>query len=61
MEKSELIDWLHAENLQWESLLAQIDLQRMEQPGVNADWSMKDMVAHLTGWSSACGLHKAAN
>jgi hypothetical protein len=22
----------------------------MDQPGVNGDWSMKDMVAHLTGW-----------
>ena len=51
MEKSELIDWLHAENQQWEALLAQIDLTDMDQPGVNADWSMKDMVAHLTGWN----------
>jgi hypothetical protein len=22
----------------------------MDQPGVNGDWSMKDIVAHLTGW-----------
>src|SRR5262249_5617999 len=24
---------------------------RMDQPGVNGDWSMKDIVAHLTGWN----------
>jgi uncharacterized protein DUF1706 len=23
----------------------------MDQPGVAANWSMKDMVAHLTGWN----------
>jgi hypothetical protein len=23
----------------------------MEQPGINGDWSMKDIVAHLTGWN----------
>ena len=51
MEKSELIDWLQAENRQWQALLAQIDLPGMDQPGVNGDWSMKDMVAHLTGWN----------
>ena len=31
-------------------LLAQIGPERMEQPGVNGRWSMKDMVAHLNGW-----------
>jgi hypothetical protein len=23
----------------------------MDQPGVNGDWSVKDVVAHLTGWN----------
>jgi len=51
MKKSELLNWLQEEYQQWEALLEQIDLTRMEQPGVNGDWSMKDMVAHLTGWN----------
>jgi hypothetical protein len=50
MNKSELLDWLQEEYRQWEELLEQIGQERMEQPGVNGDWSMKDIVAHLTGW-----------
>jgi len=50
MKKSELLDWLREEYRQWEALLDEIGPARMEQPGVNGDWSMKDIVAHLTGW-----------
>ena len=50
MNKSELLDWMEEEYQQWEALLDQIGPERMEQPGVNGDWSMKDIVAHLTGW-----------
>ncbi|NJM05518.1 ClbS/DfsB family four-helix bundle protein [Candidatus Gracilibacteria bacterium] len=48
--KSELLQWLDNEYRQWEVLLAQVSPARMDQPGVNGDWSMKDIVAHLTGW-----------
>jgi hypothetical protein len=51
MKKSELLNWLQGEYRQWEALLDQIGLARMDQPGVNGDWSMKDMIAHLTGWN----------
>ncbi len=50
MKKSELLNWLQEEYQQWEALLDQIGPTRMDQPGVNGDWSMKDIVAHLTGW-----------
>ena len=50
MKKSELLYWLQDEYRQWEGLLDQVGPERMEQPGVNGDWSMKDIVAHLTGW-----------
>jgi hypothetical protein len=50
MKKSELLNWLQEEYQQWEAFLDQIGLARMDQPGVNGDWSMKDIVAHLTGW-----------
>lgn len=50
MTKSELLDWLQKEYQQWEAFLDQIGPARMDQPGVNGDWSMKDIVAHLTGW-----------
>ena len=50
MKKFELINWLREEQQQWEALLEKIGPERMEQPGVNGNWSMKDIVAHLTGW-----------
>lgn len=50
MNKAELLDWLQAEQRQWQAFLDQIGPKRMEQPGVTGDWSMKDIVAHLTDW-----------
>ena len=51
MKKSELLNWLQEEYRQWETFLDQIGPARMDQPGVNGDWSIKDIVAHLTGWN----------
>lgn len=50
MKKSELLNWLQEEYRQWEAFLDEIGPERMDQPGVNGDWSMKDIIAHLTGW-----------
>jgi hypothetical protein len=51
MMKTGLINWLKEEYRQWEAFLDQIGRDRMDQPGVNGDWSMKDIVAHLSGWN----------
>lgn len=50
MTKSELLNWLREEYEKWKTFLDQIGEAQMDQPGVNGDWSMKDIVAHLTGW-----------
>ena len=50
MNKTELIDWLKSEQKQWQDLLRKFDHADMETPGVNGDWSLKDLVAHLTMW-----------
>ena len=50
MNKSEFLNWLRAEYQQWQILLDQIGPHRTDQPGVAGDWSMKEVVAHLTGW-----------
>ena len=60
MNKSQLLNWLQEEYRQWEGLLDQIGTARMEQPGVNGDWSMKDIVAHLTGWNRRLVAHIGA-
>lgn len=51
MTKAELIDWLRERHREWEGWLAEIGLARMDRPGVNGAWTMKDMVAHHTGWN----------
>ena len=53
MNKSELLSGLQEEYQQWEALLEQIGPTRMDQPGVNGQWSFKDLVAHVNGpWES---------
>jgi hypothetical protein len=51
MNKSELLNWLNEQDRQWETILDQVGRSRMDIPGVNGAWSMKDMIAHLTGWN----------
>jgi hypothetical protein len=48
--KAQILDDLKAEQAQWEALLQDIGEEHMIQPGVAAEWSIKDVVAHLTGW-----------
>ena len=50
MNKAELLNGLREEYQQWDELLDQIGEAHMDQPGAAADWSIKDIVAHLTGW-----------
>ena len=48
--KAQLLNDLKSEQARWEALLQEIGEEHMTQPGVAAEWSIKDIVAHLTGW-----------
>ncbi len=48
--KAQLLDDLKSERAQWEALLQDIGEDHMIQPGVTGEWSIKDIVAHLTFW-----------
>lgn len=50
MSKAQLLDDLKAEQAGWEALLDEIGEEHMTQPGVAGDWSIADIIAHLTGW-----------
>lgn len=50
MSKQALLENLQLENERWQALLEQIDPQLMEKPGLAGNWSVKDLIAHLTGW-----------
>ncbi len=44
---------LRAERARWNALLDQVGLDRMDVPGVEGDWSVKELVAHLTWYEQA--------
>ncbi len=48
MTRAELVDTLRTERENWESLLAEIGRERMTQPGATGEWSVKDVIAHVT-------------
>ncbi len=50
MNRSELLNGLKEEYRSWQALLDEIGIEHMAQPGVAGSWSIKDIVAHLTGW-----------
>jgi hypothetical protein len=39
-------------NQEWDSLLGQIPLERMTHPGAAGEWSVKDIVAHITWYEN---------
>src|SRR6266566_3376369 len=48
--KAQLLNDLKDEQGRWEALLSDIGEAHMTQPQVAGGWSIKDIVAHLTGW-----------
>src|SRR5260370_31744470 len=47
MTGARLATILQAERSRWSALLAQVGLERMEGPGVEGNWSVKQVGAHL--------------
>ena len=50
--KAELTAAMQEERGRWEALLRQVGEERMNLPGASGEWSVKDVVAHLTVWES---------
>jgi hypothetical protein len=48
MTSARLLSIMQMERAEWEALLAQVGEARMTEPGVEGQWSVKDIVAHLT-------------
>jgi hypothetical protein len=45
------------ERTEWETLLAEIGEERMETPGASGDWTVKDVIAHMSGWHTPSLTH----
>jgi len=50
ISKTQLLAELNDENASWLALLDDIGEANMTQPEVAGGWSIKDIIAHLTGW-----------
>ncbi len=44
----QLIANIQNERAAWETLIEQIDQERLTSPGVAGSWSVKDIIAHIT-------------
>lgn len=47
MDKTTFMNTLQETRAQWEELLAQVEEERMLQPGAAGFWSVKDVIAHV--------------
>src|SRR5215467_10152666 len=50
ISKKQLLAEMQSEQTAWLALLDEIGEENMTQPEVAGGWSIKDIVAHLTGW-----------
>jgi hypothetical protein len=50
ISKAELLDNMRAERARWDALLERVGVDRMGLPGVDGDWSVKDIVAHVAAY-----------
>ncbi len=48
MTKSRLLATLRSKRAEWDAVLAEVPVGQMDEPGAAGDWSVKDIVAHLT-------------
>lgn len=54
---AQLLDTMRTARSDWEALLAEVGEARFTEPGVEGDWSLKDIIAHLTyyeTWATQC-------
>jgi len=51
ISKASLLHELRAARAEWEALLAEVGQSRMTELGAAGDWSVKDVMAHLTSYS----------
>ena len=60
VNKPALLGMIRSARARWEALLAEIPAAWMTEPGVEGEWSVKDVVAHIAwGEREALGVAKA--
>jgi hypothetical protein len=54
--KAELVQTMQTSYTAFEQLLTTLDETQLTTPGVNGDWSVKDILAHIAAWHTHCAL-----
>lgn len=52
MKKAELLDSIRSRRREWDEALAGVAEERNQVAGASGEWSVKDVVAHVTWWES---------
>ncbi len=52
MKKAELLDSIQSRRREWNETLAEVAEERMLESGVAGEWSIKDVIAHVTWWDT---------
>jgi hypothetical protein len=50
VDKATLLEEVQSAHDEWEGVLAEVGVAHMTEPGVAGEWSVKDVIAHVT-WS----------
>ena len=50
--RTQVIEKIKTRQAEWDALLAEIPPERMETPGAEEGWSVKDLVAHITHYEN---------
>jgi hypothetical protein len=50
MTKARFLEVMRSERERWEALLGKIDKAEMEHPGVAGNWSVRDIIVHVTAY-----------
>lgn len=59
--KSALLDQIRTDRAALEALLGRIPANRLQEPGAMGDWTVKDVMAHVTAWERRLDEWLAAN
>ncbi len=52
LDKIKLLTTLRTERTRWETVLAEVGEAQMTQAGVEGEWSVKDIIAHVTAYEA---------
>jgi len=52
VKKAELLDSIQSRRREWNETLAEVAEDRMLESGVAGEWSIKDVIAHVTWWDT---------